>query len=157
MERSSCEDCNWRHQWTLTLPWQAFGLPNFTYEDSLSNAVRVTIHQFAGVLRERGASRNHHFSTPRNGSNSKVYPSKLFFLPKAAEEGGPLNCSSDVLWELIEKELPELAQNCSENERTQVFECNACRGGLGFGNGAKLAKHPQRQFATRSRSPTLQA
>ena len=49
-------------------------------------------------LRERGASRNHHFSTPRNGSDPGL-SSKLFFFCQKAPKGRlhPL-CRSDVLW-----------------------------------------------------------
>ena len=90
----------------------AFGLPNFTYEDSLSNAVRKVYSPRVFSANEAPPETTiflHH-----EMAQTPVYPSKLFFFcQKAAEEGGstPL-CRSDVLWELIEKELPRLAQNC---------------------------------------------
>jgi len=90
----------------------AFGLPNFTYEDSLSNAVRVVYTPRVFSANEAPPETTiflHH-----EMAQTPVYPSRLFFFcQKAAEEGGetPL-CRSDVLWERIEKELPGLAQNC---------------------------------------------
>ena len=90
----------------------AFGLPNFTYEDSLSNAVRVVYTPRVFSANEAPPETTiflHH-----EMAQTPVYPSKLFFFcQKAAEQGGetPL-CRSDVLWERIEKELPGLAQNC---------------------------------------------
>jgi len=90
----------------------AFGLPNFTYEDSLSNAVRKVYSPRVFSANEAPPETTiflHH-----EMAQTPVYPSKLFFFcQKAAEDGGetPL-CRSDVLWERIEKELPGLAQNC---------------------------------------------
>ena len=90
----------------------AFGLPNFTYEDSLSNAVRKVYSPRVFSANEAPPETTiflHH-----EMAQTPVYPSKLFFFcQKAAEEGGetPL-CRSDVLWERIEKEVPRLAQNC---------------------------------------------
>ena len=65
----------------------------------------------ARVLRERGASRNHHFSTPRNGSDPGLSEQALFLLPKSGRRGRlhPL-CRSGVLWERIEKEYPSSAK-----------------------------------------------
>ena len=90
----------------------AFGLPNFTYEDSLSNAVRKVYSPRVFSANEAPPETTiflHH-----EMAQTPVYPSKLFFFcQKATEEGGetPL-CRSDVLWAWIEKELPRLAQNC---------------------------------------------
>jgi len=90
----------------------AFGLPNFTYEDSLSNAVRKVYSPRVFSANEAPPETTiflHH-----EMAQTPVYPSKLFFFcQKAAEDGGstPL-CRSDVLWARIEKELPGLAQNC---------------------------------------------
>ena len=90
----------------------AFGLPNFSYEDSLSNAVRVVYTPRVFSANEAPPETTiflHH-----EMAQTPVYPSRLFFFcQKAAEEGGetPL-CRSDVLWERIEKELPGLAKNC---------------------------------------------
>ena len=90
----------------------AFGLTNFTYEDSLSNAVRK-VHT-PRVFSANEAPPETTIFLHHEMAQTPVYPSKLFFFcQKAAEEGGstPL-CRSDVLWERIEKEVPRLAQNC---------------------------------------------
>jgi hypothetical protein len=90
----------------------AFGLPNFTYEDSLSNAVRVVYTPRVFSANEAPPETTiflHH-----EMAQTPVYPSKLFFFcQKAAEEGGftPL-CRSDVLWGMIDEKLPRFAQNC---------------------------------------------
>ena len=118
----------------------AFGLPNFTYEDSLSNAVRKVYSPRVFSANEAPPETTiflHH-----EMAQTPVYPSKLFFFcQKAAEEGGstPL-CRSDVLWERIEKELPRLAQNCLTKglKYSNVMPAEA---DLVSGNGAKLAKH----------------
>ena len=90
----------------------AFGLPNFTYEESLSNAVRV-VHT-PRVFSANEAPPETTIFLHHEMAQTPVYPSKLFFFcQKAAEQGGetPL-CRSDVLWERIEKKLPRFAQNC---------------------------------------------
>ena len=90
----------------------SFGLPNFTYEDSLSNAVRK-VHT-PRVFSANEAPPETTIFLHHEMAQTPIYPSRLFFFcQKAAEEGGatPL-CRSDVLWERIEKELPGLAQNC---------------------------------------------
>ena len=91
----------------------AFGLANFAYEDSLSNAVRKVYSQRVFSANEAPPETTiflHH-----EMAQTPIYPSKLFFFcQKAAEAGGgetPL-CRSDALWERIEKELPKFGQNC---------------------------------------------
>ncbi len=92
----------------------AFELPNFAYEDSLSNAVRKVYTPRVFSANEAPPETTiflHH-----EMAQTPVYPSKLFFFcQKAAEEGGatPL-CRSDILWELIDEQLPGLARNCLE-------------------------------------------
>ena len=90
----------------------AFGLPNFTYEDSLSNAVRVVYTPRVFSANEAPPETTiflHH-----EMAQTPVYPSKLFFFcQKAAEEGGSTTlCRSDELWERIEQEIPGLARDC---------------------------------------------
>ena len=90
----------------------AFDLPNFAYEDSLSNAVRK-VHT-PRVFSANEAPPETTIFLHHEMAQTPVYPSKLFFFcQKAAEQGGatPL-CRSDVLWERIEKELPAFAQHC---------------------------------------------
>jgi hypothetical protein len=86
----------------------AFDLPNFTYEDSLSNAVRTNRTERVFTANEAPAHVNiclHH-----EMAQTPIFPSKLFFFcEKAAEKGGatPL-CRSDVLFDRMKTEMPEL-------------------------------------------------
>lgn len=92
----------------------AFGFPNFTYQDSLSNAVRTNRTERVFTANEAPAHVNiclHH-----EMAQTPIFPSKLFFFcEKAAEQGGatPL-CRSDVLLERMKAELPEFTADCSE-------------------------------------------
>jgi hypothetical protein len=92
----------------------AFDLPNFTYEDSLSNAVRTSRTPRVFTANEAPADVNiclHH-----EMAQTPVYPSKLFFFcEKPAESGGatPL-CRSDVLFDRMKKKLPQFAEDCQK-------------------------------------------
>ena len=90
----------------------AFDLPNFAYEDSLSNAVRVIKTPRVFTANEAPPSVTiflHH-----EMAQTPLYPAKLFFFcEEAAESGGatPL-CRSDVLWERLRSECPGFAHDC---------------------------------------------
>ena len=90
----------------------AFDLPNFPYEESLSNAVRVIKTPRVFTANEAPPSVTiflHH-----EMAQTPIFPSKLFFFcERPAESGGatPL-CRSDVLWERLRAECPEFARNC---------------------------------------------
>ncbi|MDZ4686870.1 MAG: TauD/TfdA family dioxygenase [Planctomycetaceae bacterium] len=90
----------------------AFDLPNFRYEDSLSNAVRVNKTERVFTANEAPPSVTiylHH-----EMAQTPVYPSRLFFFcEQPSETGGatPL-CRSDVLWSRLAERCPEFAQNC---------------------------------------------
>ncbi|MEZ6121548.1 MAG: TauD/TfdA family dioxygenase [Planctomycetaceae bacterium] len=92
----------------------AFGLPNFKYEDSLSNAVRTNRTERVFTANEAPAHVNiclHH-----EMAQTPIYPSKLFFFcEKAADSGGatPI-CRSDVLFRRMQQQLPEFAAACDE-------------------------------------------
>lgn len=92
---------------------EAFQLPNFAYQDSLSNAVRTNRTERVFTANEAPASVNiclHH-----EMAQTPTYPSKLFFFcEQAADEGGatPL-CRSDVLFERMTKQLPQFASDCT--------------------------------------------
>lgn len=92
----------------------AFDLPNFTYEDSLSNAVRTNRTPRVFTANEAPADVNiclHH-----EMAQTPIYPSKLFFFcEKPAESGGatPL-CRSDVLFARMCQELPQFANDCRD-------------------------------------------
>jgi hypothetical protein len=92
----------------------AFDLPNFPYDESLSNAVRVNRTPRVFTANEAPASVTiflHH-----EMAQTPVYPSRLFFFcEQAAESGGatPL-CRSDVLWQQIVEHCPRFAHDCEE-------------------------------------------
>lgn len=92
----------------------AFGLPNFAYEDSLSNAVRV--NRTPRVFTANEAPPNVTIFLHHEMAQTPLYPSKLFFFcEQAAETGGatPL-CRSDVLWERLAAKCPRFAKDCVE-------------------------------------------
>lgn len=92
----------------------SFGLPNFRYEDSLSNAVRIS--KTARVFTANEAPANVNIFLHHEMAQTPIFPSKLFFFcEKAAEQGGatPI-CRSDVLWERIAEQIPGFAADCQQ-------------------------------------------
>lgn len=91
----------------------AFQLPNFRYEDSLSNAVRMV--RTERVFTANEAPPDVRICLHHEMAQTPVYPSKLFFFcEKAAEEGGatPL-CRSDILFERMTREMPQFTHDCA--------------------------------------------
>ncbi|MGB7372520.1 TauD/TfdA family dioxygenase [Pontixanthobacter sp.] len=83
-----------------------YGGENFSYEQSLSNAVRVNVT--ARVFTANEAPPTTEIFLHHEMAQTPVYPSKLFFYCEAAaEQGGatPL-CRSDLLLERMQAELP---------------------------------------------------
>ena len=90
----------------------AFDLPNFPYDQSLSNAVRV--NKTPRVFTANEAPPNVTIHLHHEMAQTPVYPSRLFFFcEQAAQTGGatPI-CRSDVLWEKLAARCPEFARNC---------------------------------------------
>jgi alpha-ketoglutarate-dependent taurine dioxygenase len=90
----------------------AFGLPNFPYEDSLSNAVRAL--RTPRVVTANEAPGTATIFLHHEMAQTPIYPSKLFFFCEhPAESGGatPL-CRSDVLWARLREACPDFARNC---------------------------------------------
>ena len=91
---------------------QSFGLKNFTYAESLSNAVRRNRTERVFTANEAPASVSiflHH-----EMAQTPIYPSKLFFYcEQAAHSGGatPL-CRSDILLQELTKQAPEFVAAC---------------------------------------------
>lgn len=91
---------------------QGFGLNNFTYAESLSNAVRRNRTERVFTANEAPASVSiflHH-----EMAQTPIYPSKLFFYcEQAAASGGatPL-CRSDVLLRELTEQAPEFVAAC---------------------------------------------
>lgn len=92
----------------------AFGLTNFPYIESLSNAVRVNFTERIFSANEAPADVTIYFH--HEMAQTPIYPAKLFFFCQTpAEEGGetPL-CRSDVLFERLAERCPEFAKDCEE-------------------------------------------
>jgi alpha-ketoglutarate-dependent taurine dioxygenase len=90
----------------------AFGLTNFPYYESLSNAVRV--NRTPRVFTANEAPPSVTIYLHHEMAQTPIYPSKLFFFcEQPAETGGatPL-CRSDVLWERLRERCPAFAADC---------------------------------------------
>ncbi|MCO6459511.1 MAG: TauD/TfdA family dioxygenase [Pirellulaceae bacterium] len=93
----------------------AFGLPNFPYDQSLSNAVRV--NRTERVFTANEAPPEVTIFLHHEMAQTPVYPSRLFFFcEQPAEAGGatPL-CRSDVLFTRIAGQLPQFARDCQRH------------------------------------------
>lgn len=93
---------------------QACGYPNFKYEESLSNAVRVV--KTERVFTANEAPPDVTIFLHHEMAQTPVYPSKLFFFCEVAADAGgatPL-CRSDALFELMQQEIPQFAKDCEE-------------------------------------------
>ncbi len=93
---------------------RAFDYPNFTYADSLSNAVRVNKTERVFTANEAPSEVRIHLH--HEMAQTPIYPSRLFFFcEKPAEAGGasPL-CRSDILFDRLCEELPQFARDCEE-------------------------------------------
>ncbi len=92
----------------------AFGLPNFTYAESLSNAVRV--NRTERVFTANEAPPEAVIDMHHEMAQTPIFPSRLFFFCEQAAEGGgetPL-CRSDWLLEDLDAALPEFTARCRE-------------------------------------------
>jgi alpha-ketoglutarate-dependent taurine dioxygenase len=90
----------------------AFGLPNFPYYESLSNAVRV--NKTPRVFTANEAPPPVTIFLHHEMAQTPVYPSKLFFFcEQPAQAGGATPvCRSDVLWERLKEGHPAFAADC---------------------------------------------
>ncbi len=91
-----------------------FQLPAFTYEESLSNAVRK--NRTDRVFTANEAPPEIEIFLHHEMAQTPLYPSKLFFFcEKAAASGGatPL-CRSDLLWSAIQSDMPKFAADCRD-------------------------------------------
>src|SRR5262245_19108871 len=90
----------------------AFGLPNFPYYESLSNAVRV--NRTPRVFTANEAPPDMAIYLHHEMAQTPISPSKLFFFceqPAATGGATPL-CRSDVLWERLSERRPDFARAC---------------------------------------------
>ena len=89
---------------------KAFAYPNFTYKESLSNAVRINFTERVFTANE--APKEVEIFLHHEMAQTPISPSKLFFFCKtAAEQGGatPL-CRSDMLFAEFARQQPEWAE-----------------------------------------------
>ena len=89
----------------------AFEYPNFTYKESLSNAVRINYTERVFTANE--APKDLEIFLHHEMAQTPVSPSKLFFFcKKAADVGGatPL-CRSDMLFSALQTQSPRLAKD----------------------------------------------
>ncbi len=111
---------------------EGYGEPGFTYEDSLSNAVRTNVTPRVFTANEAPPTTEiflHH-----EMAQTPLYPAKLFFYCEiAAETGGatPL-CRSDWVLEALRKEAPDFV---SRVEKEGVRYTNVMPGTDDAGSG----------------------
>jgi hypothetical protein len=89
----------------------AFGYESFTYQESLSNAVRINFTERVFTANE--APKEVEIFLHHEMAQTPISPDKLFFFCKsAADQGGatPI-CRSDQLFKALEAENPELAKS----------------------------------------------
>ena len=90
----------------------AFGLTNFAYDESLSNAVRV--NKTPRVFTANEAPPSVTIFLHHEMAQTPVSPSRLFFFCEQASATGGATpiCRSDVLWERLARECPQFARDC---------------------------------------------
>ncbi len=89
----------------------AFGLPNFPYYESLSNAVRV--NKTPRVFTANEAPSTVAIYLHHEMAQTPIYPSRLFFFCEqpAGTGGATPVCRSDVLWERLAARFPAFARD----------------------------------------------
>lgn len=105
---------------------EAFDYPSFTYQESLSNAVRINFTPRVFTANE--APKDVEIYLHHEMAQTPISPDKLFFFcASAAEVGGasPI-CRSDQLYAALKSEQPELAQEFAQ-KRTQILIAYARR------------------------------
>jgi alpha-ketoglutarate-dependent taurine dioxygenase len=90
----------------------AFGLTNFAYDESLSNAVRV--NKTPRVFTANEAPPDVTIFLHHEMAQTPIHPSRLFFFCEQPPETGGATpiCRSDVLWEKLAQQCPQFARDC---------------------------------------------
>ena len=138
---------------------RAFGWPSFTYEESLSNAVRRNRTELVFTANEAPPSVSiflHH-----EMAQTPIYPSKLFFYCELASQSGgstPI-CRSDVLLEHLRREIPNFVSACEDKgvrySQTMPSD-NDLESGQGRSWGSTLNATSQEQAETKLRKLSYQ-
>ena len=91
-----------------------FGLPGFSYDDSLSNAYRI--NYTSRVFSANEAPPAATIALHHEMAQTPLYPSKLFFFCQVSPEIGGATpiCRSDVLWDKLVEQRPVFAKDCQE-------------------------------------------
>lgn len=89
----------------------SFGYPNFTYQESLSNAVRINYTERVFTANE--APKDVEIYLHHEMAQTPIFPSKLFFFCQTAAESGGMTplCRSDKLFEALQNKMPDLTQD----------------------------------------------
>ncbi|MFT6006454.1 MAG: alpha-ketoglutarate-dependent taurine dioxygenase [Pseudoalteromonas tetraodonis] len=92
----------------------AFGYPSFTYQESLSNAVRINFTERVFTANE--APKDIEIYLHHEMAQTPVSPDKLFFFCKSAAQTGGATpiCRSDKVFEALSAAAPELAQSFAD-------------------------------------------
>ena len=138
---------------------RAFDWPSFTYEESLSNAVRRNRTELVFTANEAPPSVSiflHH-----EMAQTPIYPSKLFFYCELASQSGgstPI-CRSDVLLEHLRREIPNFVSACEDKgvrySQTMPSD-NDLESGQGRSWGSTLNATSQEQAETKLRKLSYQ-
>lgn len=94
--------------------FSAFNYPNFTYAESLSNAVRINYTDYVFTANE--APKEVEIYLHNEMAQTPIYPARIsLFCEKAALEGGETAiCRSDLLYSALYAQEPELMDKLEE-------------------------------------------
>ena len=122
----------------------AFGLTNFPYNESLSNAVRVNWTERIFSANEAPADVTIYFH--HEMAQTPIFPAKLFFFCQTAGGGGGRNAALPVGRSVraARRALPEVRARL-RRKRPAVFERDAGRQRSEIGHGPKLEEHAPRR------------
>ncbi len=113
---------------------QAFSWPNFTYAESLSNAVRR--NRTPRVFTANEAPPNVQIYLHHEMAQTPVYPSRLFFFCEQPANGGGATpiCRSDWLLERLHKVVPNFVDDCA-NKGVRYSQTMPAQDDLASGQG----------------------
>ena len=133
---------------------RAFDWPSFTYEESLSNAVRRNRTELVFTANEAPPDVSiflHH-----EMAQTPIYPSKLFFYCELASQSGgstPI-CRSDILLEHLKREIPNFVSACEDRgvKYSQTMPSdNDLESGQGRSWGSTLSANSPEEAETKLR------
>jgi hypothetical protein len=132
-----------------------FDWPNFTYAESLSNAVRR--NRTERVFTANEAPPDVSIFLHHEMAQTPMYPSRLFFFcEQPAQSGGatPI-CRSDWLLQQLAEEAPDFVHACVA-KGVMYSQTMPADDDLASGQGAQLAQYTQRRWCRCRRSEAAQ-